>query len=63
MFVKLDLSQDGNNVLRWTPGTKGLVRFGGEPAVVPDNLLIDSTGQPGSANQFHELGARVALTF
>jgi transcriptional antiterminator RfaH len=39
MFVKLDLSQDGNNVLRWTPGTKGLVRFGGEPAVVPDNLI------------------------
>ncbi len=39
MFVHLDLEAEGDNFLRWTPGTHGLVRFGGEPAIVPDNLI------------------------
>ena len=39
LFVCLDLDEMGQNVLRWTPGTKGLVRFGGEPAVVPEALI------------------------
>lgn len=39
MFVHIDLEAKGDNVLRWTPGTNGLVRFGGEPARVPENLI------------------------
>ncbi|MDX1664741.1 MAG: transcription termination/antitermination NusG family protein [Candidatus Promineifilaceae bacterium] len=39
MFVRLDLDEQGENVLRWMPGTNGLVRFGGEPATVPESLI------------------------
>lgn len=39
MFVNIDLEQQGDNALRWTPGTKGLVRFGNEAAQVPENLI------------------------
>lgn len=39
LFVRLDLSEEGQNALRWTPGTRGLVRFGDVPAVVPENLI------------------------
>lgn len=39
MFVQVNLEQEGENVLRWTPGTRGLVRFGSVPATVPQNLI------------------------
>lgn len=39
MFVKLDLSETGADTLRWTEGTHGLVRFGGEPTSVPEHLI------------------------
>jgi transcriptional antiterminator RfaH len=39
LFVRLDLDEEGQNALRWTPGTNGLVRFGDVPAIVPDNLI------------------------
>jgi transcriptional antiterminator RfaH len=39
MFVHIDLDEEGENALRWTPGTTGLVRFGGVPATVPENLI------------------------
>ena len=39
IFVFLDLDKEGPNVLRWTEGTYGLVQFGGEPAIVPENLI------------------------
>lgn len=41
MFVHLDLDSYGLNALSWTPGTSGLVNFGGEPAVVPENLIYE----------------------
>jgi transcriptional antiterminator RfaH len=41
MFVKLDLDELGANALRWTEGTHGLVQFGGEPAIVPENLIAE----------------------
>lgn len=41
MFVNVDLEQQGDNALRWTPGTKGLVRFGGQPASVPEHLIYE----------------------
>lgn len=48
MFVNIDLEEQGENALRWTPGTRGLVRFGGQPAPVPEHLI-------------HELQKRLAL--
>lgn len=41
LFVRLDLQAQGVNALSWTPGAKGLVCFGGEPAVVPENMIHD----------------------
>ncbi len=41
LFVRLDLEEEGQNALRWTPGTRGLVSFGDMPAIVPDNLIQD----------------------
>ncbi len=39
MFVYADIETVGINAFNWMPGTIGLVAFGGEPAVVPDNLV------------------------
>ena len=41
MFVQVDLENQGDNALRWTPGTHGLVRFGDEPAVVPEHFILE----------------------
>jgi len=39
LFVNVDLETTGRSVLNWIPGSLGLVRFGDEPASVPDGLL------------------------
>jgi|SRR5689334_15728364 len=39
LFVNVDLNLTGLSVLRWIPGSLGLVAFGDEPAGVPDGLL------------------------
>jgi transcriptional antiterminator RfaH len=39
MFVHLDVAAEGKNVLRWMEGTYGLVSFGGDPVVVPENMI------------------------
>jgi transcription antitermination factor NusG len=41
MFVNVDLQSAGEDCLRWIPGTRGLVRFGSRPAVVPANLITE----------------------
>jgi transcription antitermination factor NusG len=41
MFVQADLNQMGTNAFAWTPGTHGLVTFGDEPAIVPENLIFE----------------------
>lgn len=45
LFVRLELSEVGGSVLRWTEGTHGLVEFGGEPASVPENLIDELKNQ------------------
>jgi len=47
LFVEAILSDIGESLLRWLPGAVGVVRFGGEPAIVPENFI-------------HELKRRVA---
>ncbi len=41
MFVQADMEQIGANTFNWLPGTLGLVSFGGEPAIVPEHLIIE----------------------
>jgi transcriptional antiterminator RfaH len=40
LFAHLDLAAVGVNRLRWLPAAVGLLEFGGEPAVVPDALIV-----------------------
>ena len=39
LFINVDLDQIGLSIFQWMPHTVGLVSFGGEPAIVPDNLI------------------------
>ncbi len=39
MFVHADLDVVGRNQLNHLPGTRGLVSFAGEPAVVPERMI------------------------
>ncbi len=39
LFVKADLEVTGLSVFQWMPHSIGLVSFGGEPSVVPENLI------------------------
>jgi len=39
LFLQADLDDVGLSIFRWMPHTLGLVNFGGEPAIVPENLI------------------------
>lgn len=39
MFVHVDLEALGISTLQWMPHARGLVSFGGEPAIVPEALI------------------------
>jgi transcription antitermination factor NusG len=39
LFINVDLTASGLSVFQWMPFSTGLVRFGGEPSIVPDNLI------------------------
>jgi transcription antitermination factor NusG len=39
LFIRADLTASGISVFQWMPFATGLVSFGGEPSVVPDNLI------------------------
>lgn len=39
LFVKADLDEVGISIFQWMPHGIGLVQFGGEAAVVPENLI------------------------
>ena len=39
LFIHADLDQIGKSIFEWMPHSLGLVAYGGEPAVVPDNLI------------------------
>jgi transcriptional antiterminator RfaH len=40
LFVRADIEAVGLSVFQWMPHSSGLVAFGGEPATVPDNLIV-----------------------
>ena len=39
VFIHVDLENTGLSRLQWIPGERGLVAYGGEPAVVPDAII------------------------
>jgi len=39
LFAHVDLAAVGVNKLRWMPAAVGLLEFGGEPALVPEELI------------------------
>jgi transcription antitermination factor NusG len=39
LFVRADLGEVGISTFQWMPHSLGLVSFGGEPAIVPENLI------------------------
>lgn len=39
LFVEADLQAEGQQAFSWIPGSRGLVSFGEEPAIVPNNLI------------------------
>jgi transcription antitermination factor NusG len=39
LFIKLDVEAVGTSAFQWMPHAGGLVSFGGEPAMVPENLI------------------------
>lgn len=41
LFVQADLTVEGTDAYRWLPGAHGLVRTGGEPAVVQVQLITE----------------------
>ena len=41
LFVNVDLKEVGLSEFQWMPHTNGLVSFGGEPAIVPENLIYE----------------------
>ena len=40
VFIHIDLAEVGMSTIQWLPGAIGLVSFGGEPAFVPDGLIL-----------------------
>lgn len=40
LFVNADLDEVGTSLFQWMPHSIGLVSFGGEPAKVPDSLIV-----------------------
>jgi transcriptional antiterminator RfaH len=40
LFVQVDIAESGISVFQWMPHASGLVTFGGEPAMVPENLIV-----------------------
>ncbi len=67
LFVRLDLLLQDASPIRSTRGALGLVRFGGDPAIVPaelvEQLLVAASDEPGVVRQEHlfQPGDRVEI--
>lgn len=55
LFVRADLEEEGASFLQWVPYSQGLVRFGGEPAIVPDSIVF------GIKKELEEINANGGL--
>lgn len=60
LFVKANLEENGKSFLEWVPYSQGLVKFGGEPAIVPEPLVL---GIQKSLNEINANGGLKAKKF
>jgi transcription antitermination factor NusG len=51
LFVCTDLEQVGVSLFQWMPYATGLVRFGGDPAIVPESLILGIRQKVGEIAQ------------
>ena len=56
--MHVDLNQIGKNTLEWMPSSTGLVEFGGEPAVVPENFIHELKQTLAQLQTERDLGVR-----
>jgi transcriptional antiterminator RfaH len=57
MFVLVDLNEVAKSTFRWMPFAQGLVSFDGEPAFIPDSLII------ALKKRMHEIKNKGGLIF
>ena len=50
LFIRTNLEEDSASALQWIPYSQGLVKFGGEPAFVPDALVHALQRKIGTIN-------------
>ncbi len=68
LFLNTDLTVVGQNAFSWIPGTQGLVSFGDQPAIVPNELIIELQEKLTALNKIHtdkldlKKGQRVRVT-
>lgn len=60
LFVQADLEECGRSFFEWVPYSQGLVKFGGEPAIVPEPLVL---GIQKSLNEINASGGLKAKKF
>ena len=59
LFIKADVDEVGLSTFQWIPYTTGLVTFGGEPSIVPDNLIfiiksrVEEISKAGKSDRSH----------
>lgn len=53
LFVRVDRERQGTGVIRSTRGALGLVRLGGEPAAVPDDVIKAIRAREDAATGLH----------
>lgn len=58
MFGRVDLREIGRSLVEWIPGAVGLVNFGGDPASVPDHLVITLREHLDRINNANSHGSR-----
>ncbi|EGN74621.1 transcriptional activator RfaH [Idiomarina sp. A28L] len=54
LFIQVDLAKDNYTSLRSTRGINGFVRFGGQPARVPDSVISDIQCRTSADNESEE---------
>jgi transcription antitermination factor NusG len=60
LFARLDLELTGVNVVRWTPGVRGLVEANDEPAPIADEFVLELRTRLDRVRAPGNLAARAA---
>lgn len=54
LFIQIDSAQQSTAPVRSTRGAVGLVRFGGQPAIVPDQVIVALMQREDEASGLHQ---------